>query len=192
MPQEAQNQRRRHAKLGRGVHAGTVQAVDHHLRTEAMAGMRLGVKEDFGVQHVVSLRARQVGAGHVIEVLLGLEHGGACVVNIQKLLQVVEHISLAQGVHAGVVQRHLVALAHGKNHVGFQRALDMHVELGLGHAAQQLGQALGRDGTVVHRGPPKSGFSALYSTQVAWPTQAFDQVCENSRLSQFSPVLIGI
>ena len=66
-------------------------------------------------------------------------------VNIKKALQVVKHIGLAQGLHRRVGQGHLVALGHGKNQLGLKRSFDVHVQFGLGHALQQLGQALGRN-----------------------------------------------
>ena len=145
MPQKAQDQRGRHAKAGWRVRAGAVQPVDHHLGTQAVAGVGLGVKEDLGVQHLVGLRAGHVGAGHVVKILLGLEHQGACVVDVKKALQVVKHIGLAQRLHRGVRQHHAVARGHGKHQFRLQRALDVHMQLGLGHALQQVGHTLRRN-----------------------------------------------
>ena len=142
MAQEAQDEGCRHAELRRCVHAGAVQAFHHHDRIQAVAGVRLGVEEQLGVGDVVLLGALQVGAGHVIKVLLGLEHQRTCMVDVQKALQVVKDIGLAHGLRAGVGQRHAVALGQGKHLFGLQRAFDMHVQLGLGHGAQEFGHAL--------------------------------------------------
>ena len=43
-------------------------------------------------------------------------------------------------------QRHTIALGQRKDQFRLQRALDVDVQLGLGHLAQQFGQALGRNG----------------------------------------------
>ena len=49
MAQETQNQRGADAQLGLGIDTGTVQTVDDGVRTQAVGGMGLRVKEDFGV-----------------------------------------------------------------------------------------------------------------------------------------------
>jgi hypothetical protein len=81
------------------------------------------------------------GAGQVVEVLLGLEHQRARVVDVQKTLQVVKHVRASQRRHIRIRQMHTVAPCQCKHQLRLQRAFDVHVQLGLGHAAQQLGQA---------------------------------------------------
>jgi hypothetical protein len=88
----------------------------------------------------------KVGPGHVVEVLLLQQHAGASVVDVEKALQVGEGVGRAQGLHAGVGQRHAVALGQREDHLRLQRALDVDVQLGLGHGAQQFGQAVRGDG----------------------------------------------
>jgi hypothetical protein len=62
---------------------------------------------------------------------------GAGVVDIEKALQIAEGVGLAQGLHARVGQRHAVALRQREDQLRLQRAFDVDVQLGLGHAAQQ-------------------------------------------------------
>ncbi len=113
-----------------------MQALDDGLGAQAVRRVGLGVKKYFGMQHVVDPGPRQIGTGHVEKVLFGLEYRSTRVVDVQKALQVVKHIGMSQCLYAGVGQRHTVALAHGKYQFGFQRAFDVHVQLGLGHGAQ--------------------------------------------------------
>ena len=165
--QEAQDQRRAHAQLVLGLLAGAVQAVDHGLHAHAARGVRLRVEEDLGVHHVVGCRTAQVGPGHVVEVLLLQQHAGAGVVDVQEALQVGEGVGAAQLLHARVGNLHAVALGQREDQLGLERALDVDVQLGLGHAAQQLGQALGGNavGKVRHGTPVNwrelTSFSAL-------------------------------
>ncbi len=96
---------------------------------------------------------------HVVKILLGLEHQRTGVVDVQKILQVVEHVGPAQGVHVRVSHGDAVALGQRKHQLGLQRALNVHVQLGLGHLAQQVGQAPGRNGFDFEHGISHGVFS---------------------------------
>ena len=95
---------------------------------------------------MVCSRLDEVGMRHVVEVLACQQHAGARVINVQEALQVGESIGTAQLVDAGIRKRHPIALGQRKNQLRLQRPLDVHVQLGFGHAAQQLGQAFSRNG----------------------------------------------
>ena len=122
-----------------------MQTADHHAGIGAVPGVGLRVKEDFGVQHVVGMGPHQVGTGHVVEVLLGAQHLGACVVDVQEALQVVEHVGAAQRINIRVRKIHPVARGQREDEFGLQRALDVHVQLCLGHGPQQSVQPVGGD-----------------------------------------------
>ena len=143
--QEAQDQRGVHPQFLPRIHAGAVQAMHHRGHGHAALGVCLRVKEQLSVHHVVGRGTLEVGPGHVVEVLLVQQHAGACVVDIQEALQVRERVGAAQAFHIGIGQRHTIALGQRKNQFRLQRALDVDVQLGLGHLAQQFGQALGRN-----------------------------------------------
>ena len=53
----------------------------------------------------------------------------------------------AQVVHARIGQREAIALRHLKDQFGLERAFDVDMQFGLGHAAKQFGQAV--DGEVL-------------------------------------------
>jgi hypothetical protein len=90
--QEAQDQLGADAQFAAHRCAGAVQAADHGLHRHAARGVGLRVEEDLGVHHVVGRGALEVGPGHVVEVLLGQQHAGAGVVDVQKALQVGEGV----------------------------------------------------------------------------------------------------
>ena len=115
-----------------------------------MPGMGLGVEEYFGVYYLVRMGTGQVGMRHVVEVLLGAQHHGAGVVDVQETLQVVEHIGPAQRLHVRIGKRHAITLAQRKNQLGFERAFDMHMQFGFWHVAQQVRQTLGGHGFDFH------------------------------------------
>ena len=62
------------------------------------------------------------------------QHAGAGVVDVEEALQVGEGVGRAQRLDAGVGQRHAVALRQREDQLGLERALDVDVQLGLGHA----------------------------------------------------------
>ncbi len=144
--QEAQDQRGAHAELALRIDTGTVQAVDHGLHRDAAHRVRLRVEEHLGVHHVVGRGAFEIGPGHVVEILLLQQDAGAGVVDVEEALQVGERVGATQVFHARVGNRDAVALRQREDQLGLERALDVHVQLGLGHGAQQRGQAVGGNG----------------------------------------------
>ncbi len=50
--------------------------------------VRLWIKKDFDVTHVVAGGTREIGRGEVVKVLLRDQHRGAGVINIQERLKV--------------------------------------------------------------------------------------------------------
>ncbi|MNT06628.1 hypothetical protein D3C72_1413050 [compost metagenome] len=94
---------------------------------------------------VVGDGALDVVHGHVEEIFLGQQHAGAGVVDVQERLQVGKGVGGAQRLHAGVGQRHLVALGEPEDQFRLKRAFDMHMQFGLGGTADFVRQC-GIDG----------------------------------------------
>jgi len=118
--QEAQDQRGADAQVCLRIDAGAVQPVDHRFHRHAAFGMGLRVEEQLGVQHVVGRGAHQVGARHVVKILLVQQYAGARVVDIEEALQVGEGIGAAQRLHVGIGQREAVALRQREDQLGLQ------------------------------------------------------------------------
>ena len=144
--QEAQDQLRADAQFLVRAPAGVVQAANDLLHRHAARGVRLRVEEDLCVHDVVRRSTLEVGPGHVEEVGLLDEHAGPGVVDVQEALQVGEGIGRTQRLHARVGQRDAVARRQPEDQLRLERALDVDVQLGLGHGAQQGRQPGVRDG----------------------------------------------
>ncbi|MCY1518135.1 hypothetical protein D9M68_528430 [compost metagenome] len=136
-----------------------MQTVDHRLHRHAARRVRLRVEEHLGVHHLVGRGALQVGPGHVVEVLLLEQHARAGVVDVEKALQVGEGVGAAQLFHAGIRDRDTVSLREREDQLGLERAFDVHVQLGLGHGAQQLGQAF--DGNALREAGVEEGAAGI-------------------------------
>ncbi|MCY1400787.1 hypothetical protein D9M71_158890 [compost metagenome] len=134
--QEAEDQSGADAQLLAAIFQGLADAGEHHFEGNAAIGVGLRVEEGLGVDHVLRLAALQVGPGQVVEVLLGAQYVSTGVVEVEEFLQVVEGVRLAQGFHIGPWQRHLVAFGQGEQQFGFQRTLQVQVQLGLGQGIQ--------------------------------------------------------
>ena len=97
-----------------------------------------GVEKQLGMTNIVSPRALYISVGQVEEVLFGLQHGGAGVVEVEKGLQITELVSRSNGLDRLVGKCDAVALGQGEHHFRLQRAFDMQVQLGLGQTADKV------------------------------------------------------
>ena len=113
--------------------------------------MTLRVEEDFDVAHRVGMRARQIGGGQVIKVLLAVEDGHALIIDVEEILEVREGVGGAHFLDAREGDRDGVALREFEHQLGFERTLDMEVEFGLGQTGDEGGAVLGRCETISHR-----------------------------------------
>jgi len=96
--------------------------------------MGLRREEDLSVQDIVLAHAAQVGPRHVVEVALVQKHAQARVVDVEEALQVREVVGRAQRVLGREPNVDVVAACEREEQLGLERALEMHVELHLGHA----------------------------------------------------------
>ena len=146
MAQETHDQQGADTEFGLRIDAGAVQSVDNRFHADPARRVRLRIEKKLGMRHVVCSSAGEISHRHVMEILLGDQHAGAGVVDVQKALQIGEGISAAQFLHAGIGKRHAVALGQRKDQFWLQRAFDVDVQFGLGHLPEQRGQAVGGNG----------------------------------------------
>ena len=90
------------------------------------------------MDHVLLFAAQQVGPGQVVEILGSAQHVGALVIQVEKLLQVVEGVGLAQGFDVVPRQRNLVAFGQGKQQLRLQRTLQVQVQFSLGQGVEPI------------------------------------------------------
>ncbi|KWV86725.1 hypothetical protein PFLmoz3_03809 [Pseudomonas fluorescens] len=136
--QEAEDQTAGDAQLLLAVFKRSGDAVEHHFERHATIGVGLRVEEGFGVNHVLGFAAQQVSPGQVVEVLGRAQHIGALVIQVEKLLQVVEGVGFAQGFDVVPWQRNLVALGQGEQQLRLQRAFQVQVQFSLGQGVEPI------------------------------------------------------
>src|SRR5262249_44207505 len=110
---------------------------EHDLERDAARGVGLRVEEQLGVDDVVGVRAREVGHREGVEVAPVAQNAAAGVVEIEERLEVGELVGGTDGVDGGVGQADAVFWRETEHHLGFERALDVEVELDLGQAADE-------------------------------------------------------
>ena len=116
--QEAQDQAAGDTQLLFAVFECSGDAIQYHFKRHATVGVGLRVEEGFGVNDVLSLAAQQVSPGQVVEILRGAQYVRAFVVEVEKLLQVVEGIGLAQGFNIVPGEGDFVALSQREQQLG--------------------------------------------------------------------------
>src|SRR6202522_1486436 len=86
MAQEAHDEAGADAQFAQSRTAGAMKAVDDCLKSNAAAGMALGIEKHLDMAHIVRLRAQQIGPCQVEEILLGDQNRHSPVVDIEKVL----------------------------------------------------------------------------------------------------------
>ncbi len=99
--------------------------------------MGLRVEEDFAVADVIGGGAAEIGHGQVVKVLFLAQHIGALVIDVEEVLQIGKGVGRAHLLHAFEGQGDAIALAQREHQLGFERALDMQVKLGLGQGGNK-------------------------------------------------------
>lgn len=138
MAQEAHDEPPADAKRFLPALQRPLDAAQHGGEGHAAGGVGLGVEEDLHVYHLVGGAAFQIGPGEVEEILLGDEHAGPQVIEIEEGLQTVEFVGGAHAGHVGPGQGNAVALAQGKHQFRLERAFDMEVQLQLGQTGNKV------------------------------------------------------
>lgn len=128
--EEAEQEVRRDVQLLPARIEGGSDPGEHRLEGHASLGVNLRVEEDLGVDDVVLAGLQQIGPREVMKVRFPQEDSRTLVVDVQEGLQVAESISRASFLHRGVTQRNSVPLSQLEHELRFERALDVHVELG--------------------------------------------------------------
>jgi hypothetical protein len=91
--------------------------------------MRLGIEEDLRSAHAVRVGPLEVGGHEVVEVILGHEHRGALVIDVEEGLQVAELVGRPDCVDRRVPELDAVAQRQLEHHLGLERPLDVDVQL---------------------------------------------------------------
>ena len=125
MAQETHNQRGAHAPFLLCRVAGTPNTAYHRVKRHAARRVGLRVEEDFAVHHIVFAAFLQIGIRQIEKILLVPQHRRACIINIQKRLQVVKLVGGAHFFHALIRNGNVIALRDLKHQFGLESAFNM-------------------------------------------------------------------
>ena len=140
MPQIAHDQPDAHPVLRPRRIDPREQTVGDDVERDAAMRVRLRIEEDLGMAHIVGGGAREIGAGEVAEVGLGAQDVGALVIDVEEVLQPAEAVGGAQRFDARERDVDAVAPRQLEHLLGLERALDMHMELGLRQPGDEVGK----------------------------------------------------
>lgn len=138
MAQEAEDQQAADAPALAPDAQALLEAVEHRPVGDAARRVGLRIEEDLGMDDVIRRRPLEVSEHQVAEIVGGAQHVGAGVVEVEEGLQAVEIVGRPQRRLVGIRQRDAVAAGQRKGQIRLERALDMHMQLGLGHAAGKI------------------------------------------------------
>ena len=97
MAQETQNEAPGDAPPALPIFKCTADAGDHRIERNTPVGVRLRIKEDFGVGDALGGGPPEIGGCQLVEVPLGDEHRASGVVDVEERLKVVEDVSAPDG-----------------------------------------------------------------------------------------------
>ena len=95
--------------------------------------MSLRVEKDLRMDHIVGKRPPQVTRRQIVKILFMNQYAGCRVVDIQKILQVVEPVCVADFLHRTVPKGNTVSCRHLEHQFRFKCTFDMYMQLCLGN-----------------------------------------------------------
>ena len=119
------------------VHLRPANSANSGVVGDAARGMRLGVEEYLGVEHVLGMGFGQVGGREIVEVLLSLQDAHALVVDLEERRQIVEVVAGPHRLDRLVRKLDVVTPGEIELQLRLERPLHMDVQLGLRHALDE-------------------------------------------------------
>src|SRR5262249_21303697 len=90
-------------------------------------------------------------------------------VDVEERLKAVEDVGAANRFDVGERERDAVALGEFEHQLGFERALDMQVDLGLRELAYPVGSIGGRRGRAHEESMQQPGYRRRVQSSASWP-----------------------
>ena len=116
---------------------GACEAAHEHGEVDAPFGVGLRVEEDLGSADSVGGGSPQIGIHEVEEVLLGHQDGRTLVVDVEERLQIGELVCRTHLLDVRERQVDAVAGGEVKHHLRLEGPLDVEMELGFRHGADE-------------------------------------------------------
>src|SRR2546426_4944645 len=111
-----------------------MDSFDHRAKWDAARSMSLWIEENFGMPDVLFFGLSKVSPREIVEITIAAKHAAALVVNVEKGLEIGEFISLPDLLRRAKGKTDMVPRSKLKHQLRLERALDMQVQLGFGHA----------------------------------------------------------
>ena len=140
VPQETHDELGADTELVLCIRLRPANAPDHGVVGDAARGVRLGVEEYLGIEHVLGMRPGQVGGREIVEVLLGHQDAHALVVDFEERRQIVEVVAGPHLLDRSVRQLDAVAPGEIELQLRLERPFHVDVQLGLRHAFDEVPQ----------------------------------------------------
>src|ERR1700730_13127937 len=105
------------------------------LERDPPIGMGLGIEEDLRVFYALAGGPFQVCPGQVVEILLLEQYPAAGVIDVEERLQVAEYVGAPDLLNRGIGQANAVSAGQREHQLGFEGALDVKMQLGLGQVS---------------------------------------------------------
>ena len=156
MTQEAEDQLGGDTELRIGRRDAGEEAVRHHLKRNAARGVGLRIEHDLGMNDPIGMRAGEVGEREIVEILLGLQHVGTLIIDIEEVLQVGKAVSRTHLLNRSEGNRDAISPREREHLFRLETAFDMQVQLGLGQAGQEGVE-------IAHKTNPSDRRRAAYS-----------------------------
>ena len=137
MAQEAEDQVRGQIKAGAGFPYTGEQPARDHAEGNTARGVGLRVEENLGVADIVRGGSFEIGDCKIAEILFGLEHASARIIDVEKVLQARETICRAHLLDGPERNVGLVALCESEHEFRLETALDVQVQFGFRHGRDQ-------------------------------------------------------
>ncbi len=92
------------------------------------------------MDHAIGRRTIEIGFGQILEILLGAQHVGAGIIDVEEILEARELVGGADLLDACKGDRHLVPFREREHQLGLEAAFDVEMEFGLGQAGDEVVQ----------------------------------------------------
>src|ERR1700726_3390375 len=112
-----------------------MDAGNDRLERDPPVGMGLGIEEDLRVLYALAGGPCHVCPGQVVEILFLEQYPAAGVIDVEERLQVAEYVGTADLLNRGIGQANAVSTGQREHQLGFERALDVKMQLGLGQVS---------------------------------------------------------
>src|SRR5881392_3678159 len=132
--QKTQDQFRGNSQFSLAIRESVMDSFDHRANRNTARSMRLWIEKDFGMPDVLFFGLSEISPRDVEEITIMTKHAAPLVINVEEGLQIGKCIGFPDFVRRIKREMDPVPQRQLKHQLRLERALNMQVQLGLGHA----------------------------------------------------------